>query len=489
LHVACQAATPKVAVRLFFPECVAATAVSTTDRSICLDTGLINTSAPAAEAGCRVLAQLKQMQIARFLCMAWSKYIRHGCRTVAFPTRSAGDIPVIDQGGVPSMRAANTYLGSIGTTIFTVMSALATEHRSINLGQGFPDTEGPADIVQAAVDALKDGRNQYPPMPGLPELRQAVATANKRFYDLDIDWAKEVTVTSGATEAVTASLMAVIDPGDEVVLIEPLYDTYVPVVRMLGATPRIVRLAPPHWDLPRAELADAFGPKTKAILFNSPMNPCGKVFSARELAFIADLVAAYDTYAICDEVYEHLVFDGAKHIPLMTLPGMRDRTMRIGSAGKTFSLTGWKVGYVTAGAALTPLVQKAHQNLTFTTAPNLQRAVAVGLAKDDAYFASLASNLQARRDQLAEGLAATGLSVLPTRGTYFITTDFAPLGFNGDDVAFCRHITEHAGVTAIPVSAFYDNPGAPRHYARFAFCKRPEVLAEAIDRLQRHFGG
>jgi N-succinyldiaminopimelate aminotransferase len=387
------------------------------------------------------------------------------------------------------MRGANTYLGSIGTTIFTVMSALATEHKSINLGQGFPDTEGPEDVVRAAADALQDGRNQYPPMPGVPELRQAVAAANRRFYGLDIDWAAEVTVTSGATEAITASLMAVLDPGDEVVLIEPLYDTYVPVVRMLGAIPRIVRLTPPRWDLPHAELADAFGPKTKAILFNSPMNPCGKVFTEEDLAFIADLVLRHDTYAICDEVYEHLVFDGAKHIPLMTLPGMRERTMRIGSAGKTFSLTGWKVGYVTAGAALTPLVQKAHQNLTFTTAPNLQRAVAVGLAKDDAYFASLAGALQARRDLLAEGLASVGLSVLPTQGTYFITPDFSGLGFNGDDVAFCRHITERAGVTAIPVSAFYDEAGAPRHYARFAFCKRPEVLEEAIQRLKRHFGG
>jgi aspartate/methionine/tyrosine aminotransferase len=252
--------------------------------------------------------------------------------------------------------------------------------------------------------------------------------------------------------------------------------------------PRLVRLQPPGWELPRAELAAAFGPKTKAILFNSPMNPCGKVFTVEELDFIAGLVERHDTYAICDEVYEHLIFDGERHIPLMTLPGMADRTMRIGSAGKTFSLTGWKVGYVTASAALTPLVQKAHQNLTFTTAPNLQRAVAVGLAKDDAYFASLGTRLQARRDQLAEGLASVGLAVLPSRGTYFITTDFALLGFNGDDDAFCRHITEKAGVTAIPVSAFYDEPGAPRHYARFAFCKKPEVLEEAITRLRRHFG-
>jgi aspartate/methionine/tyrosine aminotransferase len=385
------------------------------------------------------------------------------------------------------MRRANSYLGSIGTTIFTVMSALAVEHRAINLGQGFPDTDGPHDVVQAAAEALQDGRNQYAPMPGLPELRQAVAAANRRFYGLDVDWATQVTVTSGATEAITACLMAVLDPGDEVVLIEPLYDTYVPVVRMLGAIPRIVRLTPPHWDLPREHLASAFGPKTKAILFNSPMNPCGKVFTAEELAFIAGLVESHDTYAICDEVYEHLVFDGERHIPLMTLPGMRDRTMRIGSAGKTFSLTGWKIGYVTASAALTPLVQKAHQNLTFATAPNLQRAVAIGLAKDDAYFASLGTTLQARRDQLAEGLTSVGLSVLPTRGTYFITTDFAPLGFHGDDEAFCRHITEQAGVAAIPVSAFYDEPGAPQHYARFAFCKKPEILEEAIVRLRRHF--
>jgi N-succinyldiaminopimelate aminotransferase len=385
------------------------------------------------------------------------------------------------------MRGANTYLGSIGTTIFTLMSALATEHRSINLGQGFPDTDGPADVVQAASDALNDGRNQYPPMPGLPELRQAVAAANRRFYGLDVDWASEVTVTSGATEAITACLMAVLDPGDEVVLLEPLYDTYVPVVRMLGAIPRIVRLAPPGWELPRAALEAAFGPKTKAILINSPMNPCGKVFSREELGFLADLVLRYDSYAICDEVYEHLTFDGKRHIPLMSLPGMRERTMRIGSAGKTFSLTGWKVGYITAAANLTPLVQKAHQNLTFTTAPNLQRAVAVGLGKDDRYFASLATNLQARRDQMAEGLAEAGFDVLPTSGSYFITTDFTPLRFNGDDVAFCRHITEHAGVTAIPVSAFYDEPDAPRHYARFAFCKRPEVLREALARLKRHF--
>jgi len=386
------------------------------------------------------------------------------------------------------VKPANNLLSGIGTTIFTVMSALAVEHNSINLGQGFPDTEGPADVVQAAADALKDGRNQYPPMPGVPELRQAVAAHDRRFYGIDADWATEVVVTSGATEAITACLMAVLNPGDECVLIEPLYDTYLPVVRLVGAIPRLVRLEPPDWELPRAALADAFGPKTKAILLNSPMNPAGKVFTAEELGFIADLVLRHDTYAICDEVYEHLTFDGARHIPLMTLPGLRERTMRIGSAGKTFSLTGWKVGYVTAPASIAGNVAKAHQNLTFTTAPNLQRAVAVGLAKGDDYFASLSGALQAKRDRLAAGLASLGLDVLTAKGSYFISADFRPLGFNGDDMAFCRHITEHAKVTAVPVSAFYDGPGAPSHYARFAFCKKDEVLDEAVARLRRHFG-
>ena len=384
------------------------------------------------------------------------------------------------------MKPLNTLLSGSGTTIFTVMSALAAQHDAINLGQGFPDTEGPPDVVRAAADALLDHRNQYPPLAGVPELRAAVAAANMRFYGLDIDPAREVVVTSGATEAITASLMALLDPGDEVVLIEPLYDTYLPVVRMLGAIPRLVRLTPPKWELPRAELAAAFGPKTKAILLNTPMNPTGKVFTTAELAFIAGLLQKHDAYAVCDEVYEHLTYDGWRHIPLMTLPGMRERCLRIGSAGKTFSLTGWKVGYITATAALASVAAKAHQNLTFTTPPNLQRAVAVGLGKDDAYFAGLAGDLAERRDRLSAGLARLGFGVLPAQGSYFVTADFAPLGFAGDDVAFCRHITEQARVTAIPVSAFYAGD-APSHYARFAFCKRPEVLDEALARLGAHF--
>lgn len=384
------------------------------------------------------------------------------------------------------MKLPNQLLDNIGTTIFTIMSALAVEHGAINLGQGFPDTDGPADVIEAAAAALRDGRNQYPPLTGVAELREAVAAANRRFYGIEADPAREVVVTSGATEAITASLLALLDPGDEVVLIEPLYDTYLPVVQLVGATPRLVRLNPPDWALPRAELAAAFGPKTKLLLLNSPMNPTGKVFTREELGFIADLLVKHDCYAVCDEVYEHLVFDGLQHIPLMSLPGLRERCVRIGSAGKTFSLTGWKIGYVTAPARLAGVIARAHQNLTFTTPPNLQRAVAVGLAKDDAYFASLASDLAAKRDRLSEGLRRIGFGVLPSHGSYFVTADFAPLGFNGDDADFCRHITEHAKVAAIPVSAFY--PGeAPRHYARFAFCKREAVLDEAVERLAAHF--
>jgi aspartate/methionine/tyrosine aminotransferase len=382
------------------------------------------------------------------------------------------------------VKQPNLLLSQTGTTIFTVMSALAVQHGAVNLGQGFPDTEGPADIVRAAADALLDHRNQYPPLTGTPELRAAVAQANWRFYGLEIDPATGVCVTSGATEAITACLMALLNPGDEVVLIEPLYDTYLPVVRMLGATARLVRLTPPDWALPRAELAAAFGPKTKLLLLNSPMNPTGKVFTADELAFIADLLRQHDCYAVCDEVYEHLVFAGARHIPLMTLPGMAARCLRIGSAGKTFSLTGWKVGYVSGPPGLIGLVAKAHQNLTFTTAPNLQRAVAYGLSKDDAYFSALAGDLQAQRDFLADGLTRLGFTPLQADGSYFIVADYAGLGVNEDDAAFAQRLTVEAGVTTIPVSAFYGDD-APRRFVRFAFCKRREVLEEALQRLAR----
>jgi N-succinyldiaminopimelate aminotransferase len=380
------------------------------------------------------------------------------------------------------MKPANTLLSALGTTIFTTMSALAVRHGAINLGQGFPDTEGPEDVVRAASDALLDHRNQYPPLTGVPELRQAVAAANGRFWGIPIDADTGVVVTSGATEALTACMMALLDPGDEIVLIEPLYDTYLPVVRMLGAVPRLVRLQPPQWELPRTALAAAFGPRTKAILLNTPMNPAGKVFTRDELGFIANLLQQHDAYAICDEVYEHLVFAPARHVPLMALPGMAERCLRIGSAGKTFSLTGWKVGYVSGPPSLTAVVMKAHQNLTFTTPPNLQRAVALGLAKDDGYFESLSTSLAAKRNRLSAGLHQAGFGVLPSDGSYFVTADYSAFGFEGDDAAFCRHITEHAGVAAIPLSAFSEG-AAPQGYIRFAFCKQDSVLDEACRRL------
>ena len=390
------------------------------------------------------------------------------------------------------MKPANAVLSSYGTTIFEVMSRLAEEHGAVNLGQGFPDGNGPEDVVKVAADYLETGVNQYPSMWGIPALRQAVAAHNARFYGLEVDWRSEVMVTSGGTEALASALFALIEPGDEVVLIEPLYDCYLPIVRRAGGVPKLVRLAPPDWTLPRDALAAAFSPATKLILLNSPMNPCSKVFDADELGFIAALVEQYDAYAVCDEVYEHLLFDGRRHVPLMTLPGMRERAVRIGSAGKTFSLTGWKVGYITAAPALLGPISKAHQFIAFTTPPNLQTAVAYGLRKDDSYFNSLADDLQSKRDRLAGGLRDIGFAVLDCAGTYFLTTDFRPLGFNGDDVAFCRHITAEARVAAVPVSAFYqggDQGGEVRHFARFAFCKEDASLDEAINRLAKHFGG
>ncbi|MBS1089664.1 aminotransferase [Gluconobacter wancherniae] len=383
------------------------------------------------------------------------------------------------------MKSPNRYLSELPTTIFTIMSQLAVKHDAVNLGQGFPDTEGPVELIEVATAALKDNRNQYAPLTGLPELRQAVAASNMRFYGLDIDPATEVVVTSGATEALAACLMAVIEPGDEVVLIEPLYDTYLPALKLLGATAKCVRLQPPHWSLPENELRAAFGPKTKAILLNSPMNPAGKVFSEQELHLIADLVREHDVYAICDEVYEHLTFH-VKHVPLMSLPEMRERCMRIGSAGKSFSLTGWKVGYVTAPAALASVIAKAHQVMVFATAPNLQRAVAHGLNMDDAYFQQLSADLEGRRDLLRNGLHDLGFSTLPADGSYFIVADISRHAAGRNDVEFARWLVEHAGVATIPVSAFYDpnGPEAPQNLIRFAFCKQPHVLEEALKRMR-----
>lgn len=387
------------------------------------------------------------------------------------------------------MKSANSLISSLGTTIFEVMSLLAREHQSVNLGQGFPDDKGPEEVRRAAAEYLETGHNQYPPMMGIPDLRQAVAEHAKRFQGLDVDWQSEVLVTSGATEALADCLFGLIEPGDEVVLIEPLYDSYLPIVRRAGGVPKLVRLQPPTWDLPREELAAAFSDRTKLILFNTPMNPCSKVFDRQELQFIADLCLKHDAYAICDEVYEHIIFDAQQHLSIMTLPGMRQRTARIGSAGKSFSLTGWKVGYITAGLELMKPIAKTHQFMTFTTPPNLQWGTATGLRLGDAYYESLSREMQVKRDRLASALARIGFEVLPAQGTYFVTTDFRPLGFNGTDEDFCRHITVEAGVTAVPVSAFYSSPDqAPRHLVRFCFCKDDSTLDAATERLERHFG-
>ncbi|MBC8269364.1 MAG: aminotransferase [Rhodospirillaceae bacterium] len=384
------------------------------------------------------------------------------------------------------MKQTNNIMSSFGTTVFTVMSQLATDHGAINLGQGFPDQDGPADIREVAARAMIDGPNQYPPMMGMVELRQAVAVANKRFYDLDVDWRAQVMVTSGATEALADCLLGLINPGDEVVLIEPLYDCYLPMVQRAGGVAKLVRIEPPEWTLPRQQLEEAFSDKTKLILLNSPHNPAGKVFDADELAFIAGLVEKHDAYAVCDEVYEHLLFDGRKHIPLMTLPGMAERCVRIGSAGKTFSLTGWKIGYITGAPALISTIAKTHQFNTFTTPPGTQLAAAFGLGKGDEYFTGLAADLQARRDQLSKGLKSIGFETMESEGTYFLTVDFRPLGFNGDDVEFCRHITTQAGVAAVPVSAFYQQADVD-HFARFCFCKGEALLDQALAKLSAHF--
>ncbi|NNG04912.1 MAG: aminotransferase, partial [Inquilinus sp.] len=326
------------------------------------------------------------------------------------------------------MKPQNTVFAGVGTTVFEVMSRLAREHDAINLGQGFPDGNGPEDVRKTAAEALLTGWNQYPPMLGLPELRRAVADHGRRFYDLEVDPEREVLVTSGATEALAACLFGLIEPGDEVVLFQPLYDSYAPIVRRAGGVPRYVTLRPPAWSFDRADLERAFSPRTKLVLLNDPLNPAAKVFDRAELELLAEFVEGSDAYAVCDEVYEHIVFDGRPHIPLMTLPGMRERCLKIGSAGKTFSLTGWKVGYVTAAPDLLAPVAKAHQFLVFTTPPNLQSAVAYGLAKDDGYFAGLAAEMQGKRDRLAAGLAAAGFAVLPCQGTYFVNIDVAGAG-------------------------------------------------------------
>jgi aspartate/methionine/tyrosine aminotransferase len=389
------------------------------------------------------------------------------------------------------MKPANTILSSYGTTIFEVMSTLAREHGAVNLGQGAPEGLEPEDVLEVAARAARAGPHQYPSMWGIPELREAIAEHDNACYGLGVDAASEVMVTSGATEALADCLFGLIEPGDEVVLIEPLYDSYLPIVQRAGGVPRLVRLQPPDYALPREALAAAFSDATKLLVLNSPMNPCAKVFDGDDLAFIAGLLERHDAYAVCDEVYEHLLYDGRAHVPLMSLPGMRDRCARIGSFGKILSITSWKVGFVVAAPALMAPIAKTHQFINFTTPTCLQTAVAYGLRKGRPYFDRLAADLQARRDRLAAGLSAIGFLPMAVGGTYFQSVDFSALGWTGSDADFCRHLTTEAGVAAVPVSAFYRADGGappPRTYIRFCFAKSDAALDEAIERLRTHFG-
>jgi N-succinyldiaminopimelate aminotransferase len=373
-------------------------------------------------------------------------------------------------------------LRGLGTSIFAEMSALALETGSINLGQGFPDVDGPDVIKQAVVDAIWAGRNQYPPGIGVPELRRAIAVHQRRFYGIELDADTQVLVTAGATEAVAAAMLAMVDTGDEVISLEPYYDSYAASIAMAGGVRVPVTLHAPDFRLDIDRLRSAVTPRTKLILLNTPHNPTGTVLTRSELQAVADVAIEHDLIVVTDEVYEHLVYDGL-HVPIATLPGMWDRTLTISSAGKTFAFTGWKVGWATGPAALVGAVRTTKQFLTYVNAAPMQPAIAVGLALGDDFYATLAGDLRRKRDLLCAGLADVGFTVFKPAGTYFISTDVRPLGYD-DGVTFCRDLPKRAGVVAIPHSVFYDNVEAGRSLVRFAFCKRDEVLAEAVERLR-----
>ena len=377
----------------------------------------------------------------------------------------------------------NPVYAGLPTTIFETMSRLAREHEAVNLGQGFPDDPGAEDIRARAAEALMSGWNQYPPMMGIPELRQAAAAHFARHQGLSFDPDSEIMVTSGATEALAGALLALINPGDEVVLFQPMYDAYLPLVLRAGGVPKFVTLKPPHWRFTAADLEAAFSPRTKLVLFNDPLNPAGTVCPPEDLALLAEACQRHDVIALCDEVWEHVVFDGLRHQSLISLPGMRERVVKISSAGKIFSVTGWKVGMVFAAPKLMRILAKAHQFLTFTTPPNLQAAVAYGLGKEDAFFEATRRDFQRARDYLADGLRGLGFSVLNSRGTYFLNIDIAPLG-ETDDAAFCQRLVAEQGVAAIPVSAFYAETPV-RNVVRLCFAKKQQTLDAALERLAR----
>jgi N-succinyldiaminopimelate aminotransferase len=371
-----------------------------------------------------------------------------------------------------------------GTTIFAEMSALAVATGSINLGQGFPDTDGPDELLADAINAIRQGHNQYPPGPGVPELRQAISDHHRRCYQLDYDPDGEVLVTAGATEAVTAAIMAVVDAGDEVVVFEPFYDSYVAAIALAGARRRTVTLRRhgrgdgAEWRFDVDELRAAITGRTRAIVLNTPHNPTGKVFTPAELAAIAELAEQYNLIVIADEVYEHLVFDDLRHVPLATLPGMRERTVMVGSAGKSFSVTGWKIGWVAAPVPLTGAVRTVKQFLTYVNGAPFQPAVARALAKQPPHYEAIRARLQDQRDRLCAGVAALGFDVVRPQATYFATVDVHRNG-----VEFCRDLPRTAGVVAIPSSVFYDST-AGDSYVRLAFCKRAEVIDQALERLK-----
>ena len=373
-------------------------------------------------------------------------------------------------------------LAPFGTTIFATMSALATEHDAINLGQGFPDTDGPPEVLEAAVAAIRSGRNQYPPGPGVPELLEAVAEHQQRFYGLRVDPRAEVLVTVGATEAIAATVLALVRPGDEVVTFEPYYDSYAATIALAGGVRRTSVLRFPDFAVDEESLRAAFSQRTRLVLLNTPHNPTGKVFTREELELVCRLAVEHDAWVVTDEVYEHLTFDGSRHVPVATLPGMWERTLTISSAGKTFSATGWKVGWVSGPVEAVAAVRAVKQFLTYVGSGPFQPAVATGLGLPDADFARMAGTLQDRRDRLVEGLTRAGLTVSLPHGGYFVVADAAPLGAV-DARAFCHELPVRAGVVGVPVSVFHDDPDAARTLVRFAFCKREEVLDEACRRL------
>jgi len=373
-------------------------------------------------------------------------------------------------------------LQGLGTSIFAEMSALAVRTGAINLGQGFPDTDGPGAVADAAVAAIRAGENQYPPGIGIPALRRAIAEHQHRFWNLDYDPETEILVTAGATEAVTAAIIALCQIGDEVITFEPSYDVYPAAAAIAGARLRVVTLHPPGYSFDPAELAGAVTPRTRLILLNSPHNPTGKVFSPAELATIAGVCRRHDLLAVTDEVYEHIVFDGA-HVPLASLPGMQERTVTISSGGKTFSFTGWKVGWACAPPPLLDAVRTVKQFLTYVNAAPFQPAIAAGLALGDDYFEGLKNELGTKRDVLSAGLEAAGLDVFRPAGTYFVTVDIRSIG-EDDGEAFCRALPQRCGVVAVPNAVFYTDPGRGRHLVRFTFCKRMDVLEEAASRLK-----